>query len=162
MQKLIKWIFTHVPNAHMAQSRNRTLKCKNNGHISQWRQRFWKSSCLINSNNLSRSRNAFSVFELLTKPKHFHGVYWNWGMKKHGPSRKTFFQMRCQLFAVNRDWSRDKMAPHFADDIFQCIFINEEVSVSNKISLKFVFNDPSNMTVQVMASDKSLSEPMLV
>ena len=58
---------------------------------------------------------------------------------------------------------------HFADDIFKCIFLNENVWILIKISLKFVSNGPINNTsalVQIMAwyrpGDKPLSEPMLV
>ena len=58
---------------------------------------------------------------------------------------------------------------HFADDVFKCIFLNENVWISLKISLKFVpkgliNNIPS--LVQIMAwrrpGDKPLSEPMMV
>ena len=58
---------------------------------------------------------------------------------------------------------------HFADDIFKCIFLNENVWISIKISLKFVpkgpiYNIPA--LVQIMAwprpGDKPLSEPMMV
>ena len=58
---------------------------------------------------------------------------------------------------------------HFADDIFKCIFLNENVWISIKISLKFVPKGPINnipSLVQVMAwrrpGDKPLSEPMMV
>ena len=58
---------------------------------------------------------------------------------------------------------------HFADDIFKCIFLNENVSVAIKISLKFVPKGPiSNIPalVRIMAwrcpGDKPLSEPMMV
>ena len=34
-------------------------------------------------------------------------------------------------------WGRDK-GRHFPDDIFKCIFLNENVLISIKISLKFV------------------------
>ena len=57
----------------------------------------------------------------------------------------------------------------FADDTFKCIFLNENVRISIKISLKFVPKDPINnipALVQIMAwrrsGDKPLSEPMLV
>ena len=57
---------------------------------------------------------------------------------------------------------------HFADAIFKRIFINENVSISIKVSLKFVSNDPINNTpalVQIMAwrrpGDTPLSEPMM-
>ena len=58
---------------------------------------------------------------------------------------------------------------HFADDILKCIFLNENVCIPNKISLKFVPKGPINNNpalVQVMAwrrpGDKPLSEPMMV
>ena len=58
---------------------------------------------------------------------------------------------------------------HFADDIFKCIFLNENVGVLLKISLKFVpkvWIDNIPALVQMMAwhrpGDKPLSEPMLV
>ena len=43
---------------------------------------------------------------------------------------------------------------HFSDDIFKCIFLNENISISIKISLKFVPKCPTNnipSLVQVMA-----------
>ena len=58
---------------------------------------------------------------------------------------------------------------HFADDIFKCIFLNENFRISNKISLKFVPRGPiSNIQafVQLIAwrrpGDKPLSEPIVV
>ena len=58
---------------------------------------------------------------------------------------------------------------HFADDTFKRIFLNENVWISIKISLKFVFKGPINYIpalVQIMAwrrpGDKPLSEPMMV
>ena len=58
---------------------------------------------------------------------------------------------------------------HLADDIFKCIFLNKNVRISIKISLKFVPKDPVNnipALVQIMAwrrpGDKPLSEPMMV
>ena len=57
---------------------------------------------------------------------------------------------------------------HYADDIFKCIFLNENLYISIEISLKFVAKGPiSNIPalVQIMAwrrpGDKPLSEPML-
>ena len=43
---------------------------------------------------------------------------------------------------------------HFADDIFKCIFLSENVRIAIKISLKFVPKDPINnipSLVQIMA-----------
>ena len=58
---------------------------------------------------------------------------------------------------------------HFPDDIFKCIFLNDNVQISLKISLKFVPKGPINnipSLVQIMAwrraGDKPLSEPMMV
>ena len=58
---------------------------------------------------------------------------------------------------------------HFTDDIFKCIFLNENVWIPIKISLKFVPKGLINnipALVQIMAwrrrSDKPLSEPMMV
>ena len=58
---------------------------------------------------------------------------------------------------------------HFADDIFKWIFLNENVRISIKISLKFVPKGQINnipALVQIMAwhrsGDKPLSEPMMV
>ena len=65
-------------------------------------------------------------------------------------------------------WGHDKMAATLADDTSKYKFVNEEVSVSAKNSLKFdlrraINNIPS--LVQIMAwckpGDKSLSEPMM-
>ena len=58
---------------------------------------------------------------------------------------------------------------HFPDDSFKCIFLNENVWISIKISLKFVPKGPINnipALFQIMAwcrpGDKPLSEPMMV
>ena len=58
---------------------------------------------------------------------------------------------------------------HFADDMFKCIFFNENVWIPIEISLKFVPKGPINnipALVQIMAwrhpGDKPLSEPMIV
>ena len=58
---------------------------------------------------------------------------------------------------------------HFPDAILKCIFLNENVWISIKISPKFVPKGPINnipALVQIMAwrrpGDKPLSEPMLV
>ena len=58
---------------------------------------------------------------------------------------------------------------HFADDIFKCTFLNENVSIPVTISLKFVPKGAINnipALVQIMvwrrSGDKPLSEPMMV
>ena len=58
---------------------------------------------------------------------------------------------------------------HFADDIFNCVFLNENVWIPIKISLKFVPKGPIHhipALVQIMAwcrpGDKPLSEPTML
>ena len=58
---------------------------------------------------------------------------------------------------------------HFANDIFKCIFLKENVWIPIKISMKFVLKGQINnipALVQIMAwrrpGDKPLSEPMMV
>ena len=58
---------------------------------------------------------------------------------------------------------------HFPDDVFKCIFLNENVWIPVKISLKLIPKGPINnipALVQIMAwrrpGDKPLSEPMIV
>ena len=58
---------------------------------------------------------------------------------------------------------------HCPDDIFKCFFLNENVSITITISLKFVLKGPINnipALVQKLAwrrpGDKPLSEPMMV
>ena len=58
---------------------------------------------------------------------------------------------------------------HFPDDIFKCIFLNENVWISIKVSLTFVPKGPINnipALVQIMAwhwsGDEPLPEPMMV
>ena len=69
---------------------------------------------------------------------------------------------------LNALWPRQN-GRHFADDLFKCIFLNENEWISLKISLKFVrkvwINNIPTL-VQIMAwrqpGDKPLSEPMMV
>ena len=74
----------------------------------------------------------------------------------------------CLLWHVNTLRPRQD-GHHFPDDIFKRIFLNENVWISIKISLKCIPNCPINnipALVQIMAwrrpGDKPLSEPMMV
>ena len=65
-------------------------------------------------------------------------------------------------------WGRDKMAT-ISDDLFECIFMNENVCILIKISMEFVSRGPINdipALFQMMTwhwpSDKPLSEPMMI
>ena len=71
-------------------------------------------------------------------------------------------------------WSFNTLRPgqngrHFPDDIFKITFMNENVWISIKISMKFVPSDPINnipALVHIMAwrrpGNKPLSEPMML
>ena len=74
--------------------------------------------------------------------------------------------MRMKIFNTLRPRQDGR---HFPDDIFKCIFLNENVWISIKISLKFVPKGPINnipALFQIMASrrpgNNTLSEPMVV
>ena len=73
------------------------------------------------------------------------------------------------VWMVLTHWGRGQNCRHFADDIFKRIFLNENMWISLKISLKFIPKVQINnipASVQIMAwgrtSDKPLSEPMMV
>ena len=90
------------------------------------------------------------------------GNYWN-----NGHQSKNFDGTNI-VIALNT-WRPRQNRRHFADDIFRCIFLNENVWIRIKISLKFVPKFPINnipALVQIMAwcrpGDKPLSEPMMV
>ena len=83
--------------------------------------------------------------------------------------------MTINVFILSQMWSYvNTLRPrqdgrHFPDDTFKRIVLNENVGISNKISLKFVHKGPINnipVLVQIMAwrrpGDKPLSEPMMV
>ena len=76
--------------------------------------------------------------------------------------------------AEDSKWAINSLRPrlnrcHFADNIFKCIFLNENEWILSRISLKFVPKVRINnipALVQIMAwrrpGDKPLSEPMIV
>ena len=79
--------------------------------------------------------------------------------------RQKLFIFRCAINTLRPKQN----GRHLPDDIFKCIFLNENGRISIQISLKFVPKFPiNNITtfVQVMAwrrpGDKPLSEPMTV
>ena len=72
----------------------------------------------------------------------------------------------CGFVNALRPWQNGR---HFADDIFKCIFLNENVWIPIKLSMKSVAKGPINnipVLVQIMAwcrpGDKPLSESMMV
>ena len=86
----------------------------------------------------------------------------------NGPS---IYRRRCPmpLILVFNTLRPKHNGRHFADDIFKCIFLNENVWIPIKISVKFVPKGPINYIpalVQIMAwcrpGDKPWSETMMV
>ena len=86
--------------------------------------------------------------------------------------RFTVFVMVCYpsvLFTLFNTLRPRQDGCHFPDDVFKCIFLNENAWISIKISLKFVPKVRINnipALVQIMAwrrpGGKPLSEPMMV
>ena len=88
-------------------------------------------------------------------------------------SMSTLFLCCCMQYLITINHF-DTLRPrqngrNFADDTFKCIFLNENVWIPIKISLKFVMKGPINnipALVQIIAwrrqGDKPLSEPMMV
>ena len=89
-------------------------------------------------------------------------------------NENTFENLVCEMATmVSRERWVSTLRPRqngrrFADDTFKRIFLNENVRLSIKISLKFLPKGPINnpALVQIMAwrrpGDKPLSEPMMV
>ena len=90
----------------------------------------------------------------------------------------VFYKLWIMIWSILYKWYTDtafntlrprQNGRHFADDILKCIFLNENVWIPIKISLKFVPKCPINnipTLVQIMTlhrpGDKPLSEPMLI
>ena len=81
----------------------------------------------------------------------------------------TMSSTQMDIRALINTLRRRQNGRHFADDIFKCIFFNENVWILIKISLKFVPKGPINnipALVQIMAwrrpGNKPLSEPIMV
>ena len=95
---------------------------------------------------------------------------WRFLALKHaggmGISRNRIITALCSRLNTLRPRQNGR---RFADDTFKRIFLNENVRISIKISLKFVPKGPINNNpalVQIMAwrrsGDKPLTEPMMV
>ena len=87
---------------------------------------------------------------------------------------KILIEMSLQCWTIHKHKSADvntlrprQNVHHFAEDIFKCILLNENVWITIKNSLKFVSEGPIHnipALVQIMTAPgaKPLSEPMLV
>ena len=86
----------------------------------------------------------------------------------HTKSRYTAMK-QSQVISLTNTLRPTPDGRHFPDDIFKCIFLNENAWICNKIPLKFVPEGPINnipTLLQIMTwrrpGDKPLSEPMIV
>ena len=91
-----------------------------------------------------------------------------------GGSKTMAIKTHMMVYLLESPFCIDTMRPRengpsFPDDMFQCIFMNENLSISIKISLKFVSTGPINnisALVQIMAwrypCNEPLPEPMMV
>ena len=106
--------------------------------------------------------NMHSLFTVKISSSEGYGLYAGLMLDKYGLGTPHALA-KCINWLRPR-WNRRR----FADDIFKCIFLNENVWISIEFPLKFVPKGPINnipALVQIMAwcrpGDKSLSEPMM-
>ena len=99
---------------------------------------------------------------------HNGDMIWKWFDTMVYHMRLLFGHMIVWIALVNTLRSRQN-GRHFADDIFKCVFLNENVWIPVTISLKYAPKGPINnipALVQIMAwrrsGDKPLSELMMV
>ena len=118
---------------------------------------WWTASCLNSVNKrMSWLVNAFHIIGLLWGESTDHRMWVIW----------EAMMLMWHYFNTLR---LRRNGRHFADGIFKYIFLNENVWIPIKISIKFVPKGPINnipALVQIMAwrrpGNKPLSEPMMV
>ena len=96
---------------------------------------------------------------------------WNYDQNSCIFLKNVFWKMSAILFqfqCINTSRPRQNGC-HFPDDIFKCIFLDEDIRIPIKISLKFVpkgLIDSIPALVQILAwrrpGDKPVFEPMMV
>ena len=117
-----------------------------------------------------------SALEMLTNPRVHIPAITQFIVRKHKNSLGIHLVLCKQQVGMITEtnvsnlthWDRDKMTAIFSDNIFKCIFLNENFPILIKISLKFIHESPIDIMsalVQIMAwcqtGNKLLSEPML-
>ena len=108
--------------------------------------------------SFSAGLSGHQMYSLIVRKLCVHGLVYNEVSKRWMDAPQRFNTLRPR-----------QNGRHVADDIFKCIFLNENVWIPIKISLKFVPKDLINnipALVQIMAwrrpGDKPLSESMMV
>ena len=135
---------------------------------------YWHPSYLSKGQNTSAVSGTthYLLFSKITSNEFFFLGRWEWKLMinniVHNHIRKSCIYFIALIYPVNSLRPRQN-GRHLADDIFKCIFLDENVWIPIKISLKFVPKGPINdipALVQIMAwrrpGDKPLSEPRLV
>ena len=99
----------------------------------------------------------------------FFTCWFDFSKSKFKSSGKKVVSVVCSITLCVNTLRPIQNGRRFADDTFKCIFLNENVRISIKISLMFVPKGPINnisALVQIMAwrrsGDKPLSEPIMV
>ena len=118
---------------------SRPVAC--NMSLFHWDEPRIYANCLVHDCSISTA-NALKILQPCTKPS---------------------IDVTCAL----THWGRDKMAAIFADDIFICIFLNENFWISYKISLEYVPYGLIDMKPSLIhitgwrrTGDRPLSEPL--
>ena len=144
------WIYIRIHKKYICISYNFS--------IMKWSR--WLKTFLI------EDKDQYSLYS------HFHSGWCPGDARSHGISSNDIALVLPEYSSFNTRrvstlWPRQN-GRHFPDAIFKCIFLNENVWISLKISLKFVPKGPINnipALVQIMAwhrpGDKPLSEPMM-
>ena len=142
--------------------------------------------------NFNRNSNIFiqentlenvvcKMAAILSRPQCVNGVLWSSPKSVFTVSAQVTIlydefendNFKCITTSLKGQWVSTLRPRHnghlFPDDIFKWVFLNENVCISIKISLKFVPKGPINnilASVQITAwrcpGDKPLSEPMMV
>ena len=129
---------------------------------------FLYSFSLQNAYGVSNSIDKFDNYFWHKWKHHTHHIKWLLSADLFHRKPTLYLGSPVNFLFINTLRPRQN-GRHFADDIFKCIFFNENVWISLKIVLKFVLKGPINnipALVQIMAcrleGAKPLSEPMTV
>ena len=159
------YMFWRMPNTMMFVKNSRVPTCQFEDY-DRWCLFEAKPLCPVQafiSTNADLRTHSSEIQIKIFNNLHFHIRECIWKCR-----RLLHFVSLCLGLNVLTHWGRDKWS-HLPDDIFKRIFLNANVLISIKISLKFVPKGPINKIpalVQIMAwrrpGAKPFSEPMTV
>ena len=136
------------------------------GHMSRYQGTFFWHTCPY----VSRSLSMFSYCKHLYSIRYNKLSYIPCYSLLHGNNTYLRFGLAVRTGLGTFNTLRPRQdGRHFPDDIFKCIFLNENIWISKNGSMKFVPKGRINnipALVQIMAwrrsGDKPLSEPMMM